>query len=278
MTVLDSTVTLNNGVRMPQIALGTWQVSTANVVHPVGFALENGYHHIDGAVAYRNAKGIGAALKTSKLERKDYFITTKIPAEAKTYTETMLRFYQELKELGTDYVDLLLIHAPAPWAIFSHDEPNSTRPTFYKENLEVWRAMTELYENGLVRAIGVSNFAVHDLENLLAHAEVKPAVNQILYHIGYRQQHIVDFCKENDIQVESYSSLGTGSLLSNPEIQKIADKYNKTVAQICYRYPVQRDIVILPKSVHDEYILENTALDFEISEADMATLDAIVLD
>lgn len=272
MTMLNRKLKLNNGVEIPQIALGTWQVSIADAAHSTAFALENGYQHIDGAHGYANSKGTRAGIAASKVKREDIFLTTKVRGESKTYAAVMSDVYDELADLGTDYLDLVLVHCPTPWKFFSRDEK---RPNFYQENLDVWRALSELYEKGLVRAIGVSNFNVADLENLLAHTNIKPVVNQILYHIGYTQPEIVEFCQANDIIIEAYSSLGTGRLLNNPEIQAIADKYNKTVPQICYRYPIQKGHVILPKSVHEEYILANAELDFEISETDMLALDQL---
>lgn len=272
MTILEKKLTLNNGVEIPQVALGTWQVSIADAVNSTAFAIKNGYRHIDGARVYNNSKGIRAGIAASKAKREDIFITTKIPGEAKTYTDTMTAFYRELEELGTDYIDLVLVHCPTPWHLFSRE---ATRPNFYEENLQVWRALSELYEKGLVRAIGVSNFNVADIQNLLDNTSIKPVVNQILFHIGYTQDEIVNFCQENDIIVEAYSSLGTGRLLGNSDIQAIADKYSKTIPQICYRYPIQKGHIILPKSVHEEYILANADLDFEISAEDMATLDQL---
>lgn len=272
MTMLNKKLTLNNGVEIPQIALGTWQVSTADAVHSTAFALNNGYLHIDGAHGYGNSKGIRAGIAASKVNREDVFITTKVRGESKTYTAVMSDIYDELKDLGTDYIDLVLVHCPTPWKFFSREEK---RPNFYQENLDVWRALSECYDKGIVRAIGVSNFNVSDLENLLKHTAIKPVVNQILFHIGYTQEDIVEFCQANDILIEAYSSLGTGRLLGNPDIQKIADKYEKTIPQICYRYPVQKGHIILPKSVHEEYILANAELDFEISEEDMLALDRL---
>lgn len=272
MTILNKKLTLNNGVEIPQIALGTWQVSTADAVHSTAFALKNGYRHIDGAHGYGNSKGIRAGIAASKVKREEIFITTKVRGESKTYTAVMSDFYDELKDLGTDYIDLVLVHCPTPWQFFSREDK---RPNFYLENLEVWRALSELYENGLIRAIGVSNFNVADLENLLANTDIKPVVNQILFHIGYTQSDIVEYCQANNILIEAYSSLGTGRLLGNADIQAIADKYDATIPQICYRYPVQKGHIILPKSVHEKYIIANTQLDFEISEEDMIALDQL---
>ncbi|RPA60119.1 aldo/keto reductase [Aerococcus agrisoli] len=272
MNLLNKTLTLNNGVEIPQIALGTWQTPTANAVTSVKFALENGYKHIDGAVGYENAKGIGVGVKASGLKREDVFITSKVRGDSKTYEKVMDDFHQELIDLDTDYIDLILVHCPTPWRFFSRDEK---RWNFFEENLQVWRALEEIYEKGLVRAIGVSNFNVADIQNLLDNTKIKPAVNQIKYHIGDTQDEIVAFCEANDIIIEAYSSLGTGRLLGNEDIKAIADKYGVSVPQLCYRYPLQKGHIILPKSVHEEYIIANAELDFEISAEDMAILDAM---
>ncbi|MGP6147711.1 aldo/keto reductase family protein [Jeotgalibaca sp. A122] len=274
MSILNETYELEGGVLIPKIALGTWQISTPQAVHPTEFALKNGYIHIDTAHGYANAKGIREGIKASRVKREDIFITSKVRGESKTYNEAMANIHDQLEDLDTDYLDLMLIHCPTPWRFFNH---KPTRPHFYKENIEVWRAMSEAKEQGLIRALGVSNFNVDDLEHLIEATGVKPAVNQIRFSIGHTQPEIVAFCQENGILVEAYSSLGTGSLLKNEDIQKIADKYNKTVAQVAYRYPVQKGMVILPKSVHDKYILENADIDFEIEAEDMAFLDSLDL-
>lgn len=270
MSILHETYQLNNGVSIPKIALGTWQIATPDAVHPTEFALKNGYVHIDTAHGYGNAKGIREGIKASGVKREDIFITSKVRGESKSYHEAMGNIHDDLEDLNTDYIDLMLIHCPTPWRFFNH---KPTRPHFYKENVAVWRAMIEAKEQGLLRAIGVSNFNVDDLKQLIEATGVKPAVNQIRFSIGHTQPEIVAFCQENDILIEAYSSLGTGRLLENEDIKRIADKYGKTVAQIAYRYPIQKGMVILPKSVHDKYILENADIDFEIDAEDMAFLD-----
>lgn len=274
MSILNETYILENGMPIPKIALGTWQIASPDAVHPTEFALKNGYKHIDTAHGYGNAKGIREGIKASGIKREDIFITSKIRGEAKSYYAAMENIHDQLEDLNTDYLDLMLIHCPTPWRFFSH---KATRPHFYEENVVVWRAMTEAKEQGLIRTLGVSNFNVDDLKHLIEATGDKPAVNQIQFSIGHTQPEIVSFCKENGILVEAYSSLGTGRLLKNEAIQKIADKYKKSVAQIAYRYPLQKGMVILPKSVHDQYILDNADLNFEINAEDMAFLDNLSL-
>lgn len=273
MNLLNQTLTLNNGVEIPQIALGTWQTPATEAVNAVQFALNNGYKHIDGAHDYENSKGTGVGIKASNVKREDIFITSKIRGEAKTYEATMDQFFEELEDLDTDYIDLVLVHCPTPWRFFQR--ASEKRPSFYEENLQVWRALEELHDKGFIRAIGVSNFNADDLKNIIDNGRIKPVVNQIKFHIGDTQDEIVQYCQENDILIEAYSSLGTGRLLGNEDIKAIADKYGVSIPQLCYRYPVQKGHIVIPKSVHEEYILANAELDFEISEEDMAILDAM---
>lgn len=276
MTILNESYELPNGVSIPKIALGTWQVPRGEVVHPTEFALKNGYKHIDTAHSYENAKGVGEGIKASGVDRNEIFITSKVRGESKTYERAAADIDDQLNDLNTDYIDLMLIHAPTPWAEFSRTDKNRTSH-YYDENVAVWRALIDACEDKKVRAIGVSNFNVDDLKYLIAETDVKPAINQIKYHIGYTQPEIVEFCKENGILVEAYSSLGTGKLLDNPDIKKIADKYGKSIPQIALRYPLQKGLVILPKSVHEEYILDNAELDFEIEQSDMEYLDNLTI-
>ena len=166
----------------------------------------------------------------------------------------------------------MIIHAPIPWEQ-TRDDGN-----YYEENREVWRALEEAYEEGTIKAIGVSNFEIQDLENLFETAKVKPMINQIKYHIGSRDEALVQFCQENDMIVEAYSPIGTGRLLNNDAIQKIADKYGKSTAQVSIRYAFQKGLVVLPKSVHAEYITENADIDFVLSVSDMDYLNRQVID
>jgi len=261
---------LNNGIKIPKIGFGTWQIQDGEeCINSVKWALKYGYRHIDTAVMYRNEKSVGQAVKEFNIERKDVFITTKVPANIKTYKETIEVIEKSLATLDLGYIDLLLIHHPKPW-----DQRDSAK-TFNEENIEVWKAMEEYYKKGLVRAIGVSNFKVSDLKNIIENTEIKPTVNQIRYFIGYTQDEIVNFCKENDILVEAYSPLATGKLLGNEEIERIAKKYNKTLPQIAIRYCLEKDVLPLPKSVHEEYIKQNFDVDFKIEKEDLDYLDSL---
>ena len=272
MSILNDTYVLSNGVNIPKLGLGTWQVSPEDAVRVVDFALNNGYKHIDTARNYGNSDAVGQGWKNSGIPREDFFLTTKVRAGSKSYEAAKQDIEDELENLQTDYIDLVIIHCPQPWDQF---ERFGTENRFFEENLEVWRCMEEYYEAGKIKAIGVSNFNTVDLENLVENAKIKPMVNQISYRIGYTEDEIVEYCEDNDILVEAFSPLGTGEILDNKDIKKVADKYDKSVAQIAIRYVLEHGHVVLAKSVHEEYILENAQVDFEISDEDMAYLDSL---
>jgi len=270
MSILTENFELTNGVKIPKIALGTWQVSDDVVVKSVGVALKNGYRHIDTAFTYQNEVGVGKAVRESGIPRKELFITTKIPAEIKSYAEAVATIKKSLKNLNMDYIDLLLIHQPKPWKeMFSGSEK-----TYFQENVAVWTAMEEAYKSGIIRSIGISNFGVADIRNLMDNCEVKPMANQIRFFIGNTQNEITAFCQENDILVEGYSPIATGDLLENETVSEMAKKYGKTIPQICIRYILQKGVLPLPKSTHEEYIIQNANVDFEISKGDMEYLSS----
>ncbi len=267
MNQLTDTYQLNNGTGIPCVGFGTWQTPSGEVtVNSVKKAIESGYRHIDTAAAYKNEGSVGQAIKESGIDRGDLFITSKLWNTERGYEKTKAAFEQTLKELDTDYLDLYLIHWPANAKQFDNWE---------EINMETWKAMTELYQAGKIKAIGVSNFKTHHLEALVA-AEVKPMVNQIEYHIGHTQDDIVEFCQKHDILIEAWSPIGSGRLLEDGSLKGIARKYDKSVAQLAIRYVLQNNVLPLPKSVTPERIEQNTQLfDFMISDEDMATLDAL---
>ena len=188
--IYRETYTLSNGVKIPKVALGTWQTSDADAERVAKYALDIGYLHIDTAIAYGNETGVGKGMKASGLDRGSYFVTSKLPAEIKTYAEAVKHIEDSLARLGTPYLDLMLIHWPKPWTAGRSE-------TYFEENLAVWKAFEEAYEAGKLKAIGVSNFTVADLKNLLENASIKPMVNQIRVHIGHVPRELMDFCKEN---------------------------------------------------------------------------------
>ncbi len=264
--ILNETFTLSNGVKIPKIGLGTWQIPDGeDTYNSVMFALKNGYRHIDTAKAYGNEASVGNAVRDFGIAREEVFITTKLPAECKGYEIAKKCFEESLSDLGLGYIDLYLIHAPWPWDKMGMDCTEG--------NIESWKAMEEIYESGKARAIGISNFAPEHIQPILDQCNIVPMVNQVSYHIGNRQEHIVAKCKEHHIQLMAYSPLATGGLVNDPYVAKIAEKYNATIPQICVRYCIQKGAVAIPKSTKEERIISNVQIDFEISDEDMAYLD-----
>lgn len=260
---------LSNGLKIPKVGLGTWLIDNDKVEEVVECALEAGYRHIDTAQAYGNEEGVGKAIRKSNIARQDLFITSKIAAEAKTYQEAYDSINETLNKMGLDYLDLIIIHSPQPWQEFRDDN------RYFKENKEVWKALETAYQEGKVKAIGVSNFLKDDLENILTSCQIKPMVNQILTHISNTKTELIKFCKENDILVEAYSPIAHGAILKNENIIAMANKYNVSVARLCIRYIIQLGLVALPKASSKEHLIDNLKVDFEISEEDMEVLKAI---
>ena len=260
---------LSNGLKIPKVGLGTWLIDNDKVEEVVECALEAGYRHIDTAQAYGNEEGVGKAIRKSNIARQDLFITSKIAAEAKTYREAYDSINETLNKMGLDYLDLMIIHSPQPWQEFRDDN------RYFKENKEVWKALETAYQEGKVKAIGVSNFLKDDLENILTSCQIKPMVNQILTHISNTKTELIKFCKENDILVEAYSPIAHGAILKNENIIAMANKYNVSVARLCIRYIIQLGLVALPKASSKEHLIDNLKVDFEISEEDMEVLKAI---
>ncbi len=257
---IRSTVTLNNGVKMPLFGLGVFLSKEGHEVESaVETALENGYRHIDTAAVYGNERGVGKAVSNSNIPRNEIFITSKVWNSDQGYHTTFDAFEESIERLNTDYIDLYLIHWP-------------------KGDLsaETWKAMEEIYSQGRVKAIGVSNFLVHHLESLIPHCTVAPMVNQIEFHPFLQQPALQQFCKEHQIQLEAWSPIMKGRVNDIPELQALAAKYSKTPVQITLRWELQKQIVTIPKSVHRDRICSNAAVfDFEISPEDMAKIDGL---
>ena len=266
--MLNEHFTLSNGVNIPKIGLGTWQISTEDVVDAVKAAIKIGYRHIDTAVGYGNERGVAQGIKESGVQREEIFITTKIPAETKSYESAKEVIAKSLADLDTHYADQMLIHAPLPWEEMSREGSNN----YFTENIAVWKALEEGYQDGKFKSIGVSNFIVSDLDNILNNCTIKPHANQISYHIGKTQKDVVDFCNKHNILIVGYSPIATGRLLNNPQIQKIADKYSVSLPQICIKFALQQNVLPIPKSTSEDRIRQNADMDFEISAADMEEL------
>ena len=268
LTSLTSDLKLSNGVTVPGLGYGTYQTPPEDAYRAVTDALAVGYRHIDTAARYGNESGVGQAVKDSGLKREEVFITSKLWNTERGYDKTMAAFEKTLAELGTDYLDLYLIHWPANEKQFGQEAAAL--------NLDTWRAFEDLYKAGKIKAIGVSNFMPNHLEALLAQAEIKPMVNQIEVHPGWPQTEAIRYCQRNDILVEAWAPLGEAAALSNPVLAKIAAKYDHTPAQVCLRWEIQQGILPLPKSVHKERMAENTKLfDFELTEDEMDIIGAL---
>lgn len=268
MTALDEKFTLSNGVQMPKIGFGTWQIEDASEAYGAAAeALACGYRHVDTARVYGNEESVGRAVRDSSIDRSAIFVTSKLPAEIKDPDEALASFETTMEALGLDYLDCYLIHAPWPWHDIGRDCAAG--------NKAVWAAFEAIYRTGRVKAIGVSNFNVADLQAVLDGCSVKPMVNQIRYFIGHTQPEVVDFCRSEGVVVTAYSPLATGKILRHPDLAALAQRYGRSVAQLCIRYVLQKGIGPLPKSTHPERIRENAAIDFEISHDDMARLDRL---
>lgn len=264
--MLNETFTLANGVKIPKIGLGTWLTSDEQAKQAVIDAVKLGYRHIDTAQGYENETGVGEGIRECGVPREELFITTKVMADHKDYASAAASVDESLKKLGVSYIDLILIHSPQPWDEFRDEN------RYFEENKQVWKALEDAYKAGKTRAIGVSNFLVDDMENILASCEIKPMVNQFLCHAGNTPFAVIDFCRKNGILVEAYSPIGHGAVLKNEKIKEIADKYNVSVAQLCLRYDLQLGLVILPKTLNPEHMKNNADLNFEILEEDMNVL------
>ena len=263
----NNTLTLNNGVKIPQLGLGTWFIEDAKVADAVKEAVKLGYRHIDTAQAYGNERGVGEGVRNCGVKREELFVVSKVAAEHKTYEAAMTGINETLEKMGLDYLDMMIIHSPQPWA-----KVNQCEDRYVEGNREAWRALEDAYKAGKLKAIGVSNFKQEDIESLLETATVKPMVNQILLHISNTPIELVEYCQKNGIAVEAYSPIAHGEILNQPEIKAIADKYGVTVPQLCIRYTLQLGAISLPKTANPEHMKSNSEVNFEISAEDMEVL------
>lgn len=240
---------------------------TAPCYNAVADALRLGYRHVDTARAYHNEASVGRAVRDSGIPREQIYVTSKLPAEAKDYDKAVEEFETTMSEIGLDYLDLYLVHAPWPWAEVGKD--------CRAENREIWKAMEEFLAGGRVKAIGVSNFDPDDLDSLLPACTTKPMVNQIRWFIGLDPSATLEKCAEHGIVVEAYSPFAHGLIVNHPEIGEIAARYGVSAPQLCIRFLLQKGAVVLPKATSTAHIKQNAELDFEISADDMAVLDAM---
>ncbi|HKM29914.1 MAG TPA: aldo/keto reductase [Bacilli bacterium] len=264
----NAAYTLSNGVKIPVIAFGTWQVKNGEEAYnAVTNALKAGYRHIDSAEGYYNEESVGLAIRESGIARKDIFLTTKLTNKHVTYEDAKGAIEASLKRLGLDYIDLYIIHWP---------NPISCRPNYELRNSEVYRAMEDAYNEGKIRAIGVSNFRIHHLEALLKTAKVKPMINQILINPSDMQEEVVAFNEAHDILTEAYSPLGTGKIFAVEVLKEIAAKYKKTVGQVVLRWSLEHGYLPLPKTITPQRIVENYQLfDFKLKPEDIKLIDGL---
>ena len=266
MKNLNDKVRLLNGYEMPCLGYGTYKVSGEEAVAVIKTAIAAGYRHVDTATFYGNELEVGMAIRDCGVPREELFITSKVWKTERGYEKTKNSFLKTLEDMQLDYLDLYLIHWPASSCQYEDWE---------EINLETWRAMTELYKEGKIKAIGVSNFHPHHLKALM-NTEIRPMVNQLEYHPGEMQEETVSYCKENGIIVEAWSPLGRGRIFENQLLLKMSEKYGKTLPQICLRWELQNGIVPLPKTMSEERMRENADIfDFEISKEDMEILNSM---
>lgn len=257
---------------MPKIGLGFWQIDKADAKRVFLEGYEVGYRHFDTAIAYQNESEIGEAIKELKPNREDIWITSKIPAEIKNYEDAKKAIDESLARLGVDYLDLMLIHAPKPWALMFLPGPR-----FHKGNKEVWKAMVEAKKAGKIKNIGVSNFNVNDIKNIAEDSDEPIYANQILIHVGKVPTEIIDYCHENGILVEAYSPLGIGKLLKNETIIEMAKKNNVSPAQLCIKYVDMLNTIPLPRSRSKDHMANNFNFDFDLPKEDKEILDNLKL-
>ncbi len=264
---MDTKLTLSNGVQIPKLGLGTWFIDDSKASDAVKAAVQLGYRHFDTAQAYGNERGVGEGIRTCGIPREELFVVSKVAAEHKTYAEAKKGIDETLAKMGLDYLDMMIIHSPQPWV-----KVNQCDDRYVEGNRAAWRALEDAYKEGKLRAIGVSNFQIGDLNSLMEACEIKPMVNQILLHISNTPLDLVDFCQKNGIVVEAYSPIAHGVILNQPELQTMAAKYGVSVPQLCIRYTLQLGAVSLPKTANPAHMAANAAVDFEISAEDMETL------
>lgn len=266
LTMLNETYTLSNGVKIPKLGLGTWMIDDGTAGQAVRDAAAIGYRHFDTAQAYMNENGTGEGIRTCGVPRKELFITTKLAAEIKEYNLAVKAIDGSLQKMGLDYIDLMIIHSPRPWAQFRGEEP------FFDGNREAYRALEDAYRAGKLRAIGVSNFEQPDMENILSSCTIPPAVNQILAHAGNTPFDLIAYNQSRGILVEAYSPIAHGVVLENSQIKAVAGHYGVSVPQLCIRYCLQLDMLPLPKTANPRHMEINAAVDFTISGRDMEIL------
>ena len=265
--MFNETMTLSNGVIVPQLALGTWLIDDDRVADAVRAAISMGYRHVDTAQAYANERGVGEGIRTCGVPRDQLFVTSKVAAEHKTYESAAASIDETLRVMDLNYLDMMIIHSPQPWV-----EVNQSEDRYVEGNRAAWRALEDALKGGKLRAIGVSNFLKEDIDSLWETAEIKPMVNQVLCHISNTPIDLIAYCQSRGIVMEAYSPVAHGEALKNPVIGAMAEKYGVSIPQLCIRYDLQLDMITLPKTANPAHMKSNSEVDFVISNEDMETL------
>lgn len=268
--MFNETVTLSNGVVVPQLALGTWLIDDDKVADAVRAAVSRGYRHVDIAQAYANERGVGEGIRTCGVPREQLFVTSKVAAEHKTYEAAATSIDETLKQMGLDYLDMMIIHSPQPWV-----EVNQSDNRYIEGNRAAWRALEDAMKAGKLRAIGVSNFLMEDIDSLWEAAETKPMVNQVLCHISNTPLDLIDYCQGKGIVMEAYSPVAHSEAMKNPAIRAMAEKYGVSIPQLCIRYDLQLGMITLPKTANPDHMKSNGEVEFTISDEDMEILKHI---
>ena len=268
--MFDKKLTLANGVKVPQLALGTWLIDDSAAAAAVKAAIGLGYRRIDTAQAYGNERGVGEGVKDSGIAREEIFVTSKVAAEHKDYKSAAEGIDETLHKTGLDYLDLMIIHSPQPW-----NKVNQSDDRYTEGNREAWRALEDAYKAGKLRAIGVSNFLQGDIDSLWETAQTKPMVNQVLCHISNSPLDLIDYCTKKGMVMEAYSPVAHGEALKNQVIADMAKKYGVSIAQLCIRFDIQLGMIVLPKTAAPEHMKQNADVDFIISDEDMQALKTI---
>lgn len=260
--------TLYNQKNIPSVGLGTWLLKGDDAYESVKKALDLGYRLIDTAQSYENEEEVGKVINDSKISRTEIFITSKVKAEYKDYKSVKDSIDESLRKLNTDYIDLMLIHSPQPWTEFRVSDNH-----YYEGNVEAWKALEDAYFSGKVRAIGVSNFQINDLENIIRNCRIIPMVNQLLAHVGQIPNDIISYCQNKGILVEAYSPIAHGEASRINSVSDLAVKYHKSFSQICLKYCLDLGLVVLPKASSTKHLEENIDLNFDLTKEDIELLN-----
>lgn len=264
--ILEETYTLSNGLQIPKVGLGTWFIDNDGTAEAIREATTIGYRHVDTAQAYGNEEGVGDGIRSCGVPRNEMFVTTKLAAEVKSYDQATAAIEESLARTGLDHLDMMIIHSPQPWQEFGGDD------RYLEGNREAWRALEEAYNAGKLRAIGLSNFQMEDIDNILVSCTVAPMVNQVLAHISNTPTELITYSQHNGMLGEAYSPIAHGELFKNRQVADIAERYGVSIPQLSIRYALQLGLLPLPKTANPAHMRSNADVDFELSDDDMQLL------